>query len=143
MIGFKEVGQATAEDPYRHGVRRVILKLPAGYLEATEEPIAAGRSELWEETAYGYDTCRESEAFAVCGTQSCGRVHLFLARGVERVADLTNDDLGEMEVLLMAPDQFLSAVYKEEAAEMAIVSASMRAYPPCRNPSVAGRREHA
>ena len=38
---------------YRHGISRITLEFPAGLIEAGEEPEAAAKRELLEETGYG------------------------------------------------------------------------------------------
>jgi ADP-ribose diphosphatase len=66
---------------YKHGPDRVIVQLPAGYLEDGEAPEACARRELLEETGY---TALEWEllgAYCPDGNRGFGRAYFFLARG--------------------------------------------------------------
>ena len=141
VTAFTRGDQIVAERHYKHGVRRVVLALPAGHLEANEEPISAAQRELLEETGYGGGMWHALGTFAVSGTRGCGQAHFFLAREVEWVAEPTSDDLEQTEVLLVTPDQFLRAIYEEEVGDLPMVSAFMLAYTTQRSLLVSGRCE--
>jgi ADP-ribose pyrophosphatase len=46
VVAFTADGRIVMERSYKHGVRRVALSLPAGYLEPGENPLAAAQREL-------------------------------------------------------------------------------------------------
>ena len=52
LLALDEAGRVLLVKQYRHAVRAVTLEIPAGTLEAGEEPLAAAQRELREETGY-------------------------------------------------------------------------------------------
>lgn len=52
IVALDEAGHVLLVKQYRHAVRAVTLEIPAGNLEAGEEPLAAAQRELREETGY-------------------------------------------------------------------------------------------
>ena len=80
---------------YKHGSRNVNLSFPAGYIAHGEEPLAAARRELLEETGYQAAEWIPLGAFTVDGNRDCGRAHYYLALGAEKVAEPESDDLEE------------------------------------------------
>lgn len=52
VVPLFDDGSILMEHQYRHCVRDYLLEIPAGTLEAGEEPLACARRELEEETGY-------------------------------------------------------------------------------------------
>jgi ADP-ribose pyrophosphatase len=127
VVALTDAGLAVVERHYRHGVRKVVLGLPAGKIEPGEEPLVAARRELREETGYGGGTWRSLGSFALSDSRVPGRAHLFLARGVERVAEPGGDDLEQTEVLLLEPGQLERAIEEGQVADVVAVAALLRA----------------
>jgi ADP-ribose pyrophosphatase len=88
---------------YRHGARRVGLTLPAGQIEAGEEPLAAAQRELLEETGYRSGAWTALGAYPISGTQGVATAHLFRAERAERVAAPRSGDLEDSLVETLAP----------------------------------------
>jgi ADP-ribose pyrophosphatase len=86
-LGFAVVFAVTPDDQvvfarqYKHGFGEFVLELPAGAIEAGEEPIACAKRELEEETGYVSDEFEPVAEYIADPTSSTGKLFLFVARG--------------------------------------------------------------
>jgi 8-oxo-dGTP pyrophosphatase MutT (NUDIX family) len=90
---------------YRHGARRVTLEMPAGMVDAGEDPAVAALRECLEETGY-----RARDAFSLGSvnpnpTLFDNRLHSFFATGVVRERDVQNTATETTEVVLLERDE--------------------------------------
>ncbi|NDJ77775.1 MAG: NUDIX hydrolase [Chloroflexi bacterium] len=72
-------------EQYKHGPGVMSLELPAGYLDAGEDPATAARRELLEETGLEASAWRYLGRYFVDGNRGCGTAHIFLALGARQV----------------------------------------------------------
>jgi 8-oxo-dGTP pyrophosphatase MutT (NUDIX family) len=63
---------------YKHGIGRITLELPAGMIDADEEPEACAIRELAEETGYAGDPPRLLRSLFADPTSSNGSFHVYL-----------------------------------------------------------------
>lgn len=102
---------------YRHPAGEVLLELPAGTLEmlddgSVEDPLAAAKRELYEETGYhGSDWRKLAEFFTAPGFAS-ELMHLYLATGLELAPDYDGPE--EDEHLRLVEMPFADAVAAAE-----------------------------
>lgn len=106
VVPLLDDGRIVLERQYRHATKQVHIEIPAGKLDAGEEPLACGQRELLEETGY---VAREwAYAFTMYPTvaYSDEAIHIWFARGLEhRGARL---DEGEfLDVFTATPGEFL------------------------------------
>ncbi len=84
-------------DQYRHAVGQTRTEFPAGVVDnASEEPLAAIKRELLEETGYASEEWHLIGAAAVYPALQTNRIHSFLALGARKVAE---QDLDEGEAI--------------------------------------------
>ena len=123
-------GNVLALRLYKHGVGKVCLVLPAGSVEAEEQPLASAQRELLEETGYCSDDWESLGSYVVNGNYGCGQAHLFVARNAQQIAEPDSGDLETMEVILMRPAEILEAVRQGEVAGLGTVAAIALAMNP-------------
>jgi ADP-ribose pyrophosphatase len=116
-------GELVAVTHYRHGFRGTVLSLPSGFIEPDETPAEAARRELIEETGFAADDWCELGTFVVDGNRGCGRAHVHLARGANRVAAPQTSDLAAISVELLSLGQAASRMWRGDMAELACASA--------------------
>lgn len=104
--GFCVVFALTADErvvlvrQYKHGIRQVVLELPAGGIDPGETPQACVRRELAEETGYAAASFEHVRTFITDPTNSDSYFHLFLARGAALSGAQELDLTEEIDVLL-------------------------------------------
>ncbi|NQW10049.1 MAG: NUDIX hydrolase [Alphaproteobacteria bacterium] len=101
-VALTEAGELVLVEEYRHASGQVIRGLPAGTVEADEDPAAAMPRELVEETGYrAADWLRLPTVWANPATQT-NQVHNFLALGAV-LTETQNFDPGETIEVVTVP----------------------------------------
>jgi len=103
----------------KYGIDGTSLAPVGGYLEPGEDPMAAARRELLEETGYAADDWIDLGHYVVGGNRGIATGYLYLARGATREAEPDADDLEEMELLLLSRDEVETAL---KAGEFKVLS---------------------
>jgi ADP-ribose pyrophosphatase len=89
-------------EQYRHGAKRPMTELPAGAVEAGEEPLRAMQRELLEETGFVSDSWVHLATYPVNGARHTNKVHAFLALNAH-AAGPQRPDIGELLVVHKLP----------------------------------------
>jgi 8-oxo-dGTP pyrophosphatase MutT (NUDIX family) len=83
---------------YRHGVRQILLELPAGIVEPEDTPAAGATRELREETGYAAQEMHLTGSMDANPATQTNRSWSFLATGVTKVGRQRLDDTEDIEV---------------------------------------------
>ena len=70
-------------EQYKHGLRQTALDLPAGYIDPGEEPFAAARRELEEETGHVGGMWKRLGSFFYDENRHPSQFHYYLAENVQ------------------------------------------------------------
>ncbi len=113
---FINVAVITEEGDYlcfqqtKYGVKGTTLAPVGGYIDEGEQPLAAAKRELLEETGYKARQWEQLGEFVVDGNRGNGTAHLFLARGAYPVTEPDADDLEEQILLKLSRAEVEAAV---------------------------------
>jgi len=105
------------EHQYRYPVRRHLLELPAGRIEANESPEQAARRELLEETGYVAQDWRFLTTLHPCVGYSDERIELFLARDLSFQGHPGEDD-EFIETVTLPIDTALERILAREITDL-------------------------
>ena len=120
-------GEVVLVRQYRPPIERMELGLPAGLVEEGEEPEAAARRELSEETGYGGGEWEPLGSVASSPSLKDNWAYLFLARGVEEVAPPNPDEHESLEVVYVPLTEMSGLVRSGEIVSSSGVAAVMLA----------------
>ncbi len=109
VIAVLADGRIVFERQFRYPLRRVVLELPAGKIDAGEDIEGTGQRELREETGYEAEEWRHLGTIHPCIGYSDERIEIFLARGLRQVGAAL--DAGEfLEVCTLSLGEALEAI---------------------------------
>jgi len=95
------------ERQYRYPVGRVMVELPAGKLDAREDPLFCGQRELLEETGYQAREWARAGQMHLAIAYSTEVIHIYFARGLTQGERQL--DAGEfLDVFTATPDELLN-----------------------------------
>ena len=98
VVAISEAGNVVLVEQYRHAVRHTMLEIPAGHVDPQEQPEAAVRRELLEETGYGGGSWHFIGSLHPAASRFDNQVHSFAAIGVRRLAEPRRDSSEDMRV---------------------------------------------
>ena len=119
VVPLTEDHQTILARSYKHGVRGIALSLPAGYLDDGEEPLAAAKRELLEETGYEAVEWVPLGRYVNDGNYGSGAMHAFIAKDARKVREPESGDHEEQELLTMP---FSEAIAKLRSGEIEQIS---------------------
>ncbi len=128
VIAVTKEGKIVMVRQYRHATRGVFFELPAGVCETTDAtPMESARRELLEETGYGNGKWTEFMTLSANPATHSNLTHIFLAEGVEPLAEQQLDEGEALTVHLFEPTEVFSMLQRDEILQ-ALMAAPLWKY---------------
>ena len=117
-------GEIVLVRQYRHGIDGPSLEVPGGMIDPGEEPAAAARRELREETGYGSGSLINLGSTHPNPVLQDNRHHMFMVRGAVRLGDPEFDEGEHCEVVVL-PGAEVKRLAKDGTISHALVLLSL------------------
>lgn len=117
-VAVTEEGKVLMVRQYRHAAGIVSLEIPGGVIDGGEEPAAAMRRELLEETGYQFDDIELLATIYANPSTSNNHTYCYLAKGGKKVQ---GQNLDEHEEIIV--EEYTIAEIKQLLAENKIAQA--------------------
>ena len=105
VVALTKENKALFVKQYRHGLGVESLELPGGVVDAGETPVQGAKREVMEETGYEFESYEYLGKISPNPATSTNYMHMYLARGGEKVAEQNLDETEDVEVLLYTIDE--------------------------------------
>jgi ADP-ribose pyrophosphatase len=125
VFAVTESGNVLVNRQYKHGAREIVLEMTVGRLDGDEGgPMAEAKRELMEETGYGEGEWEQLLTTVTNPTSSTSRIHVFLARGVRKLAEPQSDPRETVEVREVPPKEFMRMLMDGELTSQTAMTTS-------------------
>jgi ADP-ribose pyrophosphatase len=115
-------------ESYRRGVDAIILELPGGLIENNEKPDETAKKELLQETGYSCETLEPKGWFYTWPSRSNQKVHVFLAKGLEKVSPQNLDATESIKIKIVSKDEIIIKLKNQEIRSAETISALFCGY---------------
>jgi ADP-ribose pyrophosphatase len=110
VAAITEFGRFLCFRQTKYAIEGVSLAPVGGYIEPGEEPLAAAKRELLEESGYEAAEWVSLGQYAVDGNRGAGVGHMFVAKGAIRVQEIKPDDLETQELVILKQEEIEAAL---------------------------------
>lgn len=128
VIPLTSEGQVVLVKQWRHATRSFTLEVPGGLLEPSDSPEEAARRELLEETGFAASKMSYLGFVEPNPAFLNNRCHTFLARDVQRVSELNQDEKEDIEVLLRPMEEIPRLIREGAISHSLVVAAFYRLF---------------
>ena len=123
VVAITKEGEMVIIRQYRHGLGRTCFEIVAGCAEPGEDPMAAARRELAEETGYTGGEWHEAMQFSCNASAMNNITHSFVAVGVEKTTTQHLDATEDIEVYTFSPEEEKAMLQRGEFMQASMLAA--------------------
>ncbi|STZ76443.1 NUDIX hydrolase [Bergeriella denitrificans] len=114
VLAVTEQDEVVLVRQWRYAAGQAVLELPAGKLDAGEDPAECALRELAEETPYTADSVKLLHTFYTAVGFCDEKMYLYQAEGVRLGSTLSNDEDEITETVLMSREAVKQALQNDE-----------------------------
>jgi ADP-ribose pyrophosphatase len=122
VVAENEAGAILVLEGYKHGLGQSSWHMVGGYLEPGEEPSETARRELLEEAGCASSHWQALGSFVVDANRRAGIAHLFLARHTYPADKHESDDIEQVTLQWISPEEVRKALYD---GRIGVISSAM------------------
>jgi ADP-ribose pyrophosphatase len=113
VFALTEDSQVILVKQYKHGVREIVLELPAGMIETDDSsPLVTAQRELLEETGFEARTWRSLGILHVSSAKATTLAHPFLAKNALWIQSPHLDDGEDIQLIFCSIPEVLNLIAK-------------------------------
>lgn len=127
VIAITKTGMFVMVEQYRHGLQDVFTELVGGVIEPGEDPLAAARRELLEETGFAGGDWELYMVISQNPSTSNNYTYCFIARGVEETARQHLDETEDIAVKLLTKQEVKNMLFNDQIKQ-ALMAAPLWKY---------------
>ncbi len=128
VIPLTPEGRVVLVRQWRHATRSFSLEVPGGLLEASDSPEKAAHRELLEETGFSASKMLYLGFVEPNPAFLNNRCHTFLAKDVQKVSELNQDEKEDIEVLLRPLEEIPRLIRDGTISHSLVVAAFYRLF---------------
>jgi ADP-ribose diphosphatase len=96
---------------YKHGVKEIVLELPAGMIESVDaDPLVTAQRELLEETGFEAETWQSLGVLHVSSAKATTRAYPFFAQNAQWIHSPSLDDAEDIQVIFCSIPELLNLI---------------------------------
>lgn len=122
VVAITTEGEMLLTRQYRHALGRTCFEIVAGVVEKNEEPLAAAKRELREETGYGDGEWEELMVISANASTMNNLTHCYLAKNIHRIGEQKLDDMEDIEVYRYSQDEVLNMLEHGEFMQSLMIA---------------------
>lgn len=122
VIAITKTGMFVMVEQYRHGLQDVFTELVGGVIEPGEDPLAAARRELLEETGFAGGDWELYMVISQNPSTSNNYTYCFIARGVEETARQHLDETEDIAVKLLTEQEVKNMLVNDQIKQALMVA---------------------
>ncbi|MFZ4827099.1 MAG: NUDIX hydrolase [Phototrophicaceae bacterium] len=128
VVALTDAHEVVLVRQYKHGIGKIMLEVPAGYLEKGEDPLEGGLRELREETGYAVGWSAYIGSFVQHPTRQNHRGHLIVGTGAQLSSLQQLDPTEEIEVVILPIQEVFDMILRGEIDAITTVAPLYQAW---------------